>query len=65
MTITNWEKTQSDRDYHAYFFSYDSVFGLEDERIPQCVKLETALGSYPYELTIVEQNIYRQNICVM
>lgn len=53
MPITNWEKTQSDRDYNAYFFSYDSVFGLEDERIPQCVKLETALGSYSFPTEIV------------
>lgn len=40
MPIVNWNETQSDRDYNAYFFSYTSVFALEDERLPQYVKLE-------------------------
>lgn len=48
MPISNWEKTQSDRDYNAYLFSYESVYGLSDERLPQAVKLETALGSYAF-----------------
>lgn len=46
MPIVNWEETQSDRDYNAYHFLYTSVFGLEDERLPQFVKLETALCDY-------------------
>ncbi len=33
MPISNWEDTQSDRDYCAYLFSYDSVAGIEDDRI--------------------------------
>ena len=44
MPVANWEETQSDRDYNAYLFSYESVFGLQDDRLPQYVKLETALG---------------------
>ena len=44
MPIANWNETQSDRDYNAYFFSYTSVFELEDERLPQHIKLETAWG---------------------
>ena len=48
MPISNWESTQSDRDYNAYFFTYSSVFGLDDERILSSVKLETALGSYAF-----------------
>ena len=48
MPIANWNETQSDRDYNAYFFSYTSVFELEDERLPQHIKLETALGSYAF-----------------
>lgn len=43
LPIANWNDTQSDRDYNAYLFSYSSVFGLEDDRLPQYVKLETAL----------------------
>jgi len=48
MPITNWDETQSDRDYNAYHFAYETVCGLEDDRLPQYVKLETALGSYSF-----------------
>lgn len=58
MPIANWEKTQSDRDYNAYFFSYESVFALQDDRLPQYVKLETALGSYSFPTQIVEIRNY-------
>lgn len=58
MPIVNWENTQSDRDYNAYHFSYDSVFGLEDERLLQYVKLETALGSYSFPTDIVDIENY-------
>ena len=54
MPIVNWDETQSDRDYNAYFFSYTSVFALEDERLPQYVKLEMALGSYAFPTQSVE-----------
>ena len=54
MPIVNWNETQSDRDYNAYFFSYTSVFALEDERLPQYVKLEMALGSYAFPTQSVE-----------
>lgn len=58
MPISNWEDTQSDRDYNAYHFLYDSVFGLEDERIPQFIKLEMALGSYSFPTQVVEIGNY-------
>ena len=58
LPISNWEEIQSDRDYNAYHFSYDSVFGLEDERLPQFVKLETALGSYSFPTQTVEIGNY-------
>lgn len=58
MPITNWEETQSDRDYNAYHFTYQSVLGLEDERLPQFVKLETALGSYSFPTHNVEIGSY-------
>lgn len=54
MPVANWEETQSDRDYNAYLFSYESVFGLQDDRLPQYVKLETALGSYSFPTQTVE-----------
>ena len=53
MPISNWEYTQSDRDYNAYFFTYESVWGREDDRIPSNVKLETALGSYAFPTELV------------
>ncbi len=58
MPVANWEETQSDRDYNAYLFSYESVFGLQDDRLPQYVKLETALGSYSFPTQVVEIRNY-------
>lgn len=58
MPVANWEEIQSDRDYNAYLFSYESVFGLQDDRLPQYVKLETALGSYSFPTQVVEIRNY-------
>ena len=58
MPVTNWENIQSDRDYNAYHFSYVSVFGMEDDRLLQYVKLETVLGSYSFPTQIVEIGNY-------
>lgn len=58
MPVANWEETQSDRDYNAYLFSYESVFVLQDDRLPQYVKLETALGSYSFPTQTVEIRNY-------
>ena len=59
MPISNWSETQSDRDYNAYYFTYESVFGLSDDRMLSSVKLETALGSYafPTENVVIENYI--------
>ena len=54
MPVANWEDTQSDRDYNAYLFTYESVIGPQDDRLPQYVKLETALGSYSFPTQIIE-----------
>ena len=54
MPVSNWEEIQSDRDYNAYLYSYESVFGLQDDRLTQYVKLETALGSYAFPTQVVE-----------
>ncbi len=58
MPVANWEETQSDRDYNAYLFSYESAFGLQDDRLPQYVKLETVLGSYSFPTQTVEIRNY-------
>ena len=58
MPIINWDSIQSDRDYNAYHFAYDSVFGMEDDRLLQFVKLETALGSYSFPTQVVEIKNY-------
>lgn len=58
MPVANWEDIQSDRDYNAYLFSYESVFELWDDRLPQYVKLETALGSYSFPTQVVEIRNY-------
>lgn len=48
MPITNWDETQSDRDYNAYLFSYSSIADIEDDYVSSSVKVETALGSYSF-----------------
>ena len=58
MPIINWDSIQSDRDYNAYHFAYESVFGMEDDRLLQFVKLETALGSYSFPTQVVEIKNY-------
>lgn len=58
LPIANWDYTQSDRDYNLYKFEYDSVFGFEDDRLPQYVKLETALGSYSFPTQVTEIGNY-------
>lgn len=58
MPVANWEETQSDRDNNAYLFSYESVFDLQDDRLPQYVKLETALGSYFFPTQTVKTRNY-------
>ena len=58
LPIINWNDTQSDRDYNAYLFCYSSVFEFEDDRLPQYVKLETALGSYSFPTQVVEIRNY-------
>ena len=61
MPISNWENTQSDRDYKEYLFGYDAAMGVEDDRILQNVKLETALGSYAFPTKIVTIDNYIGN----
>ncbi len=58
MPISNWDETQSDRDYNAYYFTYVSVWELEDDRMLSSVKLETALGSYAFPTEIVPISSY-------
>lgn len=53
MPISNWNYTQSDRDYNAYFFTYESVWGMEDDRMLPSIKLEAALGLYAFPTEIV------------
>lgn len=58
MPISNWEQTQSDRDYNAYLFTYETVLGIEDDRMLSSVKLETALGSYSFPTQLVTIDNY-------
>lgn len=56
MTITNWDKIESDKDYNYYLFSYEPVVIYQTNAIRPEVKLETALVSYafPTEIRPVE-----------
>ena len=58
MPISNWNEIQSDRDYNAYYFSYESVWGIENDRMLSSVKLETALGSYAFPTEMVPIGSY-------
>lgn len=58
LPILNWSETQSDRDYNAYYFSYDSVVGLENDNMLSSVKLETALGSYAFPTETIQLGNY-------
>jgi predicted nucleotidyltransferase component of viral defense system len=59
MPISNFESTQSDRDYNAYYFTYNSVWNTDNDQMLSSVKLETALGSYafPTEKILVDNYI--------
>ena len=58
LPISNWHLIRSGRDYNAYHFEYHSVFDFDHDKIPQYVKLETALGSYSFPTEIVEIRNY-------
>lgn len=58
MPIINFSDTQSDRDYNAYLFKYDSVFAIEGDKMPSYIKLETALGSYSFPTQRIFVNNY-------
>lgn len=58
MPISNWDQTQSDRDYNAYYFSYESVLGIGDDKMLSSVKLETALGSYAFPTEVISIGNY-------
>ena len=58
MPISNWMEIQSDRDYNAYNFTYESVWGVEDDIMPSYIKLETALGSYAFPTEVVTIGSY-------
>lgn len=53
MPISNWNDTESDKDYNTYLFTYQSVWKIEGDRMLPSVKLETALGSYAFPTKIV------------
>lgn len=61
LPILNWSETQSDRDYNAYYFSHESVVGLENDNMLSSVKLETALGSYAFPTEIIQIENYIGN----
>lgn len=48
LTIDNWDKIESDKDYNHYDFLYDSVCIFEGNALKPYIKLETAFMSYSY-----------------
>ena len=62
MPISNWNLTESDKDYNCYKFDYTSVLDDVSEVgiIPPTIKVETALVSYafPTEICQISSIIY-------
>lgn len=52
LAIRNWDSIESDKDYNAYYFSYQPVGEYLNDRIKPEVKLETALVSYAFPTEI-------------
>lgn len=48
LLIRNWDSIESDKDYNAYYFSYQPVMEYFNDAIRPEVKLETALVSYAF-----------------
>ncbi len=58
LPITNWDMTQSDRDYNCYIFSYEPLDDSSSESLFPGVRLETAMGSYAFPVEIREIGSY-------
>ena len=58
LPITNWNMTQSDRDYNCYIFSYEPLDDSSLESLFPGVRLETAMGSYAFPVDIREIDSY-------
>ena len=60
LSIKNWDKIESNKDYNRYEFIYESVAEV-DNPLPSAVILETALMSYsfPTELKKINSIIYQ------
>lgn len=52
LAIRNWSSIESDKDYNAYYFSYQPVGEYLNDAIRPEVKLETALVSYSFPTEI-------------
>ena len=48
LSITNWDKIQSNRDLNAYTFYYEPLFNENYAALIKGVKVETALASYSF-----------------
>lgn len=57
MTISNWDKLQSDRNVNSYIFNYKSIVPSKN-KLSTGVKLETALGSYAFPTVEKEIDSY-------
>ena len=56
--ISNFEKSESDKDYNYYIFEYASIFNIREDGLSNGVKLETALASYAFPTEVVKIDNY-------
>ncbi len=61
LTISDWDKTRSRRDYNCYTFDYQPVDGYVQESLISGVKMEVSLGSvsFPTVKLPVDSYIYQ------
>lgn len=58
LSIENWDKIESDKDYNYYVFVYHAMDGYVEESLYPGVKVETALASYSFPTEEMEIDSY-------
>ena len=48
MSISNWDKVESDKDYNCYIFQYEPLDAYAGNSLAEGVRVETALASYSF-----------------
>lgn len=58
ISISNWDKIESDKDYNCYIFQYEPLDTYLGDSLFEGVKVETALASYSFPTETVNIDSY-------